>query len=205
MVPQQGQNQRKQPHQERARATVERIVEASGRVLAQNGYDGCSTNRIATEAGVSKGSLYQYFADKDEILTALARSIADGLMHDVGTAIDGYLGVDIWTLGAGVLTATFDAVEGRRDVLRPLLLEAPHIDVIDMTSAVVVRAHDIGRTYIALNPDQFPDGIDSDATIFVLFSALRATLVSYVTGTTDLSRDRLTAALASVFVPALTR
>jgi len=205
MGPQQGQNQRKQPHQERARATVERIVEAAGRVLAQHGYDGCSTNRIATEAGVSKGSLYQYFADKDEILTSLARSIADGLMHDVGTAIDGYLGGDIWTLGAGVLTATFDAVESRREVLRPLLLEARHIDVIDMTSAVVVRAHDIGRTYIALNPEQFPAGIDSDATIFVLFSALRATLVSYVTGTTDLSRDRLTAALASVFVPALTR
>ncbi len=205
MGPQKGQNQRKQPHQERARATVERIVEAAGRVLAEQGYDGCSTNRIAAEAGVSKGSLYQYFADKDEILTSLARSIADGLMHDVGTAIDGYLGGDIWMLGGGVLTATFDAVESRREILRPLLLEARHIDVIEMTSAVVVRAHDIGRTFIALNPDQFPVGIDADATIFVLFSALRATLISYVTDTTDLSRDRLTAALISVIVPALTR
>lgn len=205
MATKQGQDQRKQPHQERARATVERIVEASGRVLAEHGYVGCSTNRIAAEAGVSKGSLYQYFADKDEILTALARSIADGLMADIGSAIDGYLGGDIWTLGAGVLTATFDAAESRREILRPLLLEARHIDVIDMASAVVVRAHDIGRTYIALNPDQFPAGIDADATIFVLFSALRATLISYVTDTTDLSRDRLTGALISVIVPALTR
>ena len=62
---------RKQPRQRRSKATVEAILEATARVLVEEGLDRASTNRIAEIAGVSIGSLYQYFPSKDALVMAL--------------------------------------------------------------------------------------------------------------------------------------
>jgi len=81
---------RKAPRQQRSRVTVDAIVEAATRVLARRGWARFTTNEIAAVAGVSVGSLYQYFPDKlaiaeairqrhlDDVLVALAGSDADG-------------------------------------------------------------------------------------------------------------------------------
>ena len=61
----------RRPLQQRSRQSVAAIVEASAQVLEEWGYKGATTNRIASRAGVSVGSLYQYFRDKDEIFDAL--------------------------------------------------------------------------------------------------------------------------------------
>ena len=63
---------RKKPRQERSQATVEAILDATARVLCTIGYDRASTNRIALAAGVSVGSLYQYFPSKEALVAALA-------------------------------------------------------------------------------------------------------------------------------------
>ncbi|MCA9561198.1 MAG: TetR family transcriptional regulator [Myxococcales bacterium] len=65
------QRPRKRPRQARSRATVEAIVEATARVLAQHGYEKATTNRVAKVAGVSVGSLYQYFPNKEALIGAL--------------------------------------------------------------------------------------------------------------------------------------
>ena len=65
---------RKSPSQERSRRTVDRILAAGARIFHDQGYAGATTNDIADEAGVSVGSLYQYFPNKDSILVALTRS-----------------------------------------------------------------------------------------------------------------------------------
>ena len=62
---------RKEPRQKRSRATVDAIIEATARVLVEEGYDKASTNRIAAVAGVSVGSLYQYFPSKEALLWSL--------------------------------------------------------------------------------------------------------------------------------------
>ncbi|MYV29178.1 TetR family transcriptional regulator [Rhodococcus sp. DSM 6344] len=62
---------RKRPSQQRSRATYDAILEAATRVFASEAM-AATTNRIADEAGVSVGSLYQYFSDKYEILAELA-------------------------------------------------------------------------------------------------------------------------------------
>jgi AcrR family transcriptional regulator len=66
-------NPRKLPEQDRSRATVEAIVDAAARVLVKHGYDAFTTNRVAEKAGVSVGSLYQYFPNKDALLGELMR------------------------------------------------------------------------------------------------------------------------------------
>ena len=63
---------RKQPQQSRSRATVEFLLEAAAQVFGERGYLATTTNGIAERAGVSVGSLYQYFPSKDAILLALA-------------------------------------------------------------------------------------------------------------------------------------
>jgi AcrR family transcriptional regulator len=62
---------RKRPRQRRARETVEAIVEAAARILAEHRPAQLTTNRIAERAGVSVGSLYQYFPDRRAVIRAL--------------------------------------------------------------------------------------------------------------------------------------
>lgn len=62
---------RKRPQQGRARATYDAIVEAAARIVADHGLTGFNTNAVAERAGISIGSLYQYFANKDAVMAAL--------------------------------------------------------------------------------------------------------------------------------------
>jgi AcrR family transcriptional regulator len=62
---------RKAASQERSRLTVNALLEATARILIREGFDKASTNRIAEVAGVSVGSLYQYFPSKDALVAAL--------------------------------------------------------------------------------------------------------------------------------------
>ena len=68
---------RKQPRQARSRATVETIVEAGARILGDAGWAGFTTNKVADVAGVSIGSLYQYFPDKLALVDAVRRRHLD--------------------------------------------------------------------------------------------------------------------------------
>jgi len=62
---------RKTAAQDRSRATVDALVEATARILVKEGFDKASTNRIAELAGVSVGSLYQYFPGKEALVAAV--------------------------------------------------------------------------------------------------------------------------------------
>jgi AcrR family transcriptional regulator len=62
---------RKNPTQARSADTVEAILEAAARILEDKGFEGYNTNEVASRAGVSIGSLYQYFPNKDAITRSL--------------------------------------------------------------------------------------------------------------------------------------
>ncbi len=66
-------NPRKEPSQERSRLMVEDILEAANLVLLNEGLSAFNTNRIAEVAGVSVGSLYQYFPNKETLLFQLQK------------------------------------------------------------------------------------------------------------------------------------
>lgn len=68
---------RKRPKQERAHQTVEAILTAAAQLLVSRGYAGASTNRIAERAGVSIGSLYEYFPNKDAIVATLTKRLLE--------------------------------------------------------------------------------------------------------------------------------
>ncbi|HEY5958755.1 MAG TPA: TetR/AcrR family transcriptional regulator [Polyangiaceae bacterium] len=70
---------RREPKQQRSRQTVETVLEAVQLVLKRHGAGAITTNRVAEAAGVSIGSLYQYFPDKQAIYMALHDRHVDGV------------------------------------------------------------------------------------------------------------------------------
>ncbi|HET6608962.1 MAG TPA: TetR/AcrR family transcriptional regulator [Rhodopila sp.] len=77
---------RKAPKQARSLETVAVIVEAAARILEERGHDGFSTNAVAERAGVSVGSLYQYFPSKDALIGALVVRETSLLVEDTKKA-----------------------------------------------------------------------------------------------------------------------
>jgi|TARA_R110002073_G_scaffold8371_1_gene46282 AcrR family transcriptional regulator len=75
---------RKLPKQQRSRALVESLIDATAAVLAEHGLDNTTTNHIADAAGVSVGSLYQYFPDKESLIEALL----ERMVKDLTTAFN---------------------------------------------------------------------------------------------------------------------
>ncbi|MGC1310406.1 MAG: TetR/AcrR family transcriptional regulator [Phormidesmis sp.] len=79
---------RKLPKQDRSRVTVDAILTAAAHILTEDGYDTASTNRIAERAGVSIGSLYQYFPNKEAIITALRERHIDEMAEIVESVVN---------------------------------------------------------------------------------------------------------------------
>lgn len=71
---------RRRAKQARAQQTIAVVLEAAAQILQREGYAGATTNRIAERAGVSVGTIYQYFADKEQIFDALIRREIRGLL-----------------------------------------------------------------------------------------------------------------------------
>ncbi len=80
---------RKKPSQGRSRATVNAVLAAAAHILEDRGLAGFNTNAVAERAGVSIGSLYQYFPSKDAILVALMEHSLVLFSETLSEAIDG--------------------------------------------------------------------------------------------------------------------
>ena len=105
---------------------VERIVAAAEEVVVERGYEGTSTNRVATRAGVSPGSLYQYFPDKDALLTEVLDRYVDALEARIAAAFTGRIGPDLSPESIrGVVSGLVDALAERPALLRVLSERLP--------------------------------------------------------------------------------
>lgn len=71
---------RKTPRQQRSEATVAAILEAAAHILQVRGFKGYTTNAVAAHAGVSIGSLYQYFPNRDSVTRALIERRSEELL-----------------------------------------------------------------------------------------------------------------------------
>lgn len=116
---------RRSPVQDRSRAMVDRLLEAATRVIAERGYAGLSTNRVAAEAGVSVGSLYRYFGDKDDLVRELrVRSTAD-ILGDLTAAMSGAVTLSTRDAIRQVLATLVAALQRHRALTAALVNEVP--------------------------------------------------------------------------------
>jgi AcrR family transcriptional regulator len=102
-------NPRKQASQERSRATVDALLEATARILVREGFDKASTNRIAQKAGVSIGSLYQYFPSKEALVAAVIDRHNQDLMQVVRGALEEVARLPIEQAVRRIVAAAVDA------------------------------------------------------------------------------------------------
>ncbi|MCO4746785.1 MAG: TetR/AcrR family transcriptional regulator [Proteobacteria bacterium] len=127
-----GHEPRKQPKQARARATVDAIVQATARVLVEDGYDSLSTNRVAKRAGVSIGSLYQYFPDKESLVLAVAEKHGEAILADLRARLESVAGLPLDQALESTIRAFIDV-----HLVDPELHRVIHFDAHTLTRARV--------------------------------------------------------------------
>jgi AcrR family transcriptional regulator len=130
----------------RSEETVAAIVEAAAQVLESEGFEGFNTNAVARRAGVSIGSLYQYFPGKDALTVALIRRETKRFYDDAAIALTQRSGKAAleYLIGASVrqqlqrpmLAKLLDMAEGR-PALRG---EAANPEMEDLCMTVIKRA-----------------------------------------------------------------
>ena len=145
---------RRTPVQRRSTATVERILEAAAQVFERHGYAAGTTNRIAEQAGVSIGTLYQYYPNKDAVLVALTERHLDDAV--------GILMPLLAELAAGpplrqaldrALGAMLDLHRQQPTLHRVLFEEAPHpAQIHERLEALFNAAVDTIAKYFATKP-----------------------------------------------------
>lgn len=105
---------------------VERIVAAGRTVLLERGIDGLTTNHVATAAGISPGSLYQYFPDKEAVLDEVVTRYADELEERVTRAFVDTVAVrDPAVAVRRVVLALVDALAEHPALLRAVARRLP--------------------------------------------------------------------------------
>lgn len=100
---------------------VETILEAAARILEKDGFDGLTTNAIAERAGISIGSLYEYFPNKEAILVAMARNMLAEDEVVMAKAIEAALAVPGSDVVRSAVQALVTLFERKREVRRVIM------------------------------------------------------------------------------------
>jgi AcrR family transcriptional regulator len=121
-------NPRKSPRQRRAHATIDTIFEATIQVLLASGLEKITTIQIAERAGVSIGSLYQYFPNKRALMAAVVRRHVSQVVDATIAACEQAHGKSIDEMCATMMSAFVDAKTRRPDVSRALYLPSAAVN-----------------------------------------------------------------------------
>jgi AcrR family transcriptional regulator len=118
---------RKMPRQARSQATFAAIVDACGLVLANGSYETLTTNHISERAGVSIGTLYEYFPNREAIVAALAANSCRRLVLRMEAAMAETVGMDDLEGVMHLLAAGVGALSAQDCVFKVLLRETPFV------------------------------------------------------------------------------
>ncbi|WP_426132672.1 TetR/AcrR family transcriptional regulator [Pseudomonas sp. PWP3-1b2] len=146
---------RKTPRQSRSSSTVATILEAAAHILETAGFDGYSTNAIAQYAGVSIGSLYQYFPNK----TAITRALIE---REMGLLIDELASQEAVTEGTQALQGLLE-IAVRHQLRRPVLARMLDVEEArlpmqeDVDNAATAISNIFQNVLRDLSPAQTPD------------------------------------------------
>ncbi len=164
---------RKSPRQQRSVEMVAKILDAASKVLVREGYDHATTNRIAKVAGISVGSLYQYFPNKESLVAALVQRHSEAMW-----AVYSKNAADLATEPLAVAAAEHI----RNDIAAHAVDPKLHKVFVEQVPRVgtLEKVDDIGRKVVGLiraRLDQHKDEIvpkDLDMATFVVFHVSQA-------------------------------
>lgn len=169
---------RKEPRQARAQATVVAILEATVQILDREGLEAATMARIAEVAGVSVGSIYQYFSHRDAILNALQdREFTRALTLVQELLADGNLAQTPKQTVTAVVRGLAQLYRACPGLHRVLTIEGLRVAKADRVHAFDLRVIEIVRHFLqATSAPLRPKHLDAAA--FVVVQAVRATMLA---------------------------
>lgn len=170
---------RTKPQQSRSRATVSVILDATVRIFEQEGADAATTSRIAEVAGVSVGTLYQYFGNRDAILAALQDrefERASAMLERVLATSRGASGRDV---ARSVVTELFKLYRAAPALHRVLAVEGLRVTPTERVLAFDARAVGAIKAFLAFGGSAVRRH-NFDAAAFVVYQSVRATMLGYL-------------------------
>lgn len=164
---------RKDASQERSRATVDALVEATARILVREGFDKANTNRIAEVAGASVGSLYQYFPCKE----ALVAAVIERHQQEIMQVVRGELAkAAMQPIEQGVRTLIAIAVKAHRidpKLHRVLSEQIPRVGKLEKVETFSRENYALFRNYLESHRDEIR-AADLDLAAFVCVTSIEA-------------------------------
>ncbi|MGH7924190.1 MAG: TetR family transcriptional regulator [Candidatus Binatus sp.] len=181
-------NPRKLASQERSRLTVDALLEATARVLMKEGYDGASTNRIAQVAGVSIGSLYQYFPSKEALVAAVIERHTQQVSQVTRNALVKVAARPIEVAAREFVSVAIDAHRVNPKLHGVLAEQIPRIGRLENIDAIGREAYALVRGYLEAHRDEI-DVADPDVAAFVCVTVVEALTHAAVLHRPDLLSD----------------
>ena len=166
-------NPRKHASQERSRATVDALIEATRRLLVREGFDKASTNRIAQEAGVSVGSLYQYYPGKEALVAAVIDRHNRDLMRVVRAALTEVAALPIEKAMRRLVTVAIDAHRIDPRLHRVLAEQIPRTGRLEKVATFNREYYALVKDYLASHRDELRV-VDLDLAAFVCVTSIEA-------------------------------
>jgi AcrR family transcriptional regulator len=157
---------RREPKQLRARQTADAVLDAAVRVLKREGYSALTTNRIAEVAGISIGSLYQYFPDKNAIFEALHQRHVDQIDRMVESTLVKHAASPLDVLIRAMVEAMVDAHSTDPELYDLLMAEVPHR--ASGVQEFAVRLHGAFLLAISSRSPKLKKRSDLDKVVFVV-------------------------------------
>jgi AcrR family transcriptional regulator len=180
---------RKRPRQERALATVDAILGATAHVLCTIGYDRTSTNRVALAAGVSIGSLYQYFPSKEALVAALVERHTEEMTSLVKRQLAACAGEPLEVGVRTMIDAMFAAHAVDPRLHKVLIEQVPRVGRLEKLVGMEEEIEALVASYLRARTHGIrPSNVDAAA--FVLVSTVEAVTHRAVLRELEPSRTR---------------
>jgi len=164
---------RKVASQERSRVTVDALVEATARILVREGFDKASTNRIAEVAGVSVGSLYQYFPGKEALVAAVIERHQQEIMQTVRGELAEVLAQPVEKAVRKLVAVAVKAHRVDPKLHRVLAEQIPRVGKLEKLETFNRENYTLFRTYLESHRDELRVD-DLELASFVCVTSIEA-------------------------------
>ena len=168
---------------------VDRILDAGQEMLIAHGYDGASTNRIAAAAGISPGSLYQYFKDKDDIAAAVIDRYSDQLSERVAARVSERLSQPAPDYVRESIAALLDALDVHPEFLRAVMEQTPRLGASSKLITFEQRIGELTKAYLTINRTQIRPGTSYDTAAWMLVRMVEHLCVRFILDQPAIGRD----------------
>lgn len=185
---------RKHASQDRSRATVDALVEATARILVREGFDKASTNRIAEAAGVSVGSLYQYFPSKEALVVAVIVRHNEELMRIARGALAEVASLPIPKAVRRLVTVAIEAHRVDPKLHRVLAEQLPRTGRLENIEVFNREFYTLFKRYLEAHRDELRN-LDLDVAAYVCVTSIEALTHNAVLHRSDMLSDEMAGGL----------